>query len=175
MCLYVIIQRRLWRARGHQLRTEEKRNKEREDDPQFTDSLKVAIKTTKKTTNEEQREQGVWRLSREERRSRWLSSLVLHCFSVIVYLLIQNDAFLGKVAGTLCPIGPRPVNNSCGGHGYISRFKTILLILVVSITCWFTLPSYIRFSIYYPDFSGLRGFLFLLKRKKKKKNSRRLP
>jgi len=58
MCLYVIIQRRLWRARGHQLRTE-KRNKEREDDPQFTDSLKVAIKTTKKTTNEEQREQGV--------------------------------------------------------------------------------------------------------------------
>jgi len=55
MCLYVIIQRRLCWARGHN-RTEEKRNKEKDDEPQLNDSAKVAIKTTKKTANEEQRE-----------------------------------------------------------------------------------------------------------------------
>lgn len=60
MCLYAIIQRRLGRAReNQQLRNEEKRNREREDEPQLTDSPKVAIKTPKKTTNEEQREKDV--------------------------------------------------------------------------------------------------------------------
>lgn len=60
MCLYVIIQRRLFRGReNQQLRDKEKRNKEREDELQFTDSPKVAIKTAKKTTNGEQREKHV--------------------------------------------------------------------------------------------------------------------
>ena len=58
MCLYVIIQRRLCWARRHR-RTEEKRNKEKDDDLQLNDPAKVAIKTTKKTANEEQRERDV--------------------------------------------------------------------------------------------------------------------
>lgn len=57
MCLYAIIQRRLCRGReNQQLRNEETQNKEG-DEPQFTDSPNVAIKTAKKTTNEEQREE----------------------------------------------------------------------------------------------------------------------
>jgi len=57
MCLYTIIHRRLnWARRNQQLRKEEKRI---QDNPQFTDPPKVAIKTANKTTNEEQREKDV--------------------------------------------------------------------------------------------------------------------
>ena len=71
------------------------------------------------------------------------SSSLLQCYCLLRQRKYSLNFNRSKMLFESCPIDLRPVNNHCGGHGYSSCFRTIFLILVVLITCWFTLPSYI--------------------------------